>query len=533
MIAPATRSWRALELVVAAGFLVIVAVQWHGPGFLPGTDSIAYITGGVNLIATRTFTNAAGQPELWFPPFYPILIGLTSAGGRIDPTSVAHIIAASCAVLSLFLVARITRQVGGRAHEPALAMALLALNPIHQGAALYALSEATATLLALLAFSVWLRLTDGPSVWPWVWLGLLVGLSYLTRPEGLILLPFWFAVDAVRTKARRALIARYALAAAVTVAVAFPYVIYLHEHTGRITLTGKTAINLTSGRATYFGQPTEYINPDTLEVGLWKYDVSFRDEAGRFLWNGARVVAAYARNLIAVLAPIILLGLGSFIRTRRLRFLCGGLVFVAYLVLLCVFQMKNRFLHLSLPFLSILAARGLIELWEVGRASLLSERRSAIGGWPSWTTRLVALAIVAGAVAQATVMAVRSVHDGTGIPLLREAGLQLGRLAPAGAVVYDQWGHVAFHARQQSRILTPNDVHTLLRYIDKHARPGHPVYLALSSMESGWYDPSLRPLLMSSEGFPQLRRVVAVSDAEGFVVIYEVRSQSAGLAVPD
>ena len=89
----------AAQLAVGAVFLALLAVQWRGPGFLPGTDAIAYITGGVNLFTTGSFTNPGGEPELWFPPLYPILIGAASLGGRVDPATVAHLISASFALL--------------------------------------------------------------------------------------------------------------------------------------------------------------------------------------------------------------------------------------------------------------------------------------------------------------------------------------------------------------------------------------------------------------------------------------------------
>jgi hypothetical protein len=515
-VTSSTRALAASQVTVVAIFLACVAAQWHGPGFLPGTDAIAYITSGVNLIAHGRYLNAADQPELWFPPLYPILIGSVSIGGRLDPTGVAHGIALASAVLGLFMTGYLARLVGGKGYEPALAMALLALNPVHQGAAVYALSEATATLLGLCGFAIWLRLADGAPLRQYALLGLLVGLSYLTRPEGLLLLPIWAAFDLLRGKGAARFLAGYTVAGLVTVSLMLPYVIYLYEHTGRVTLTGKTAINLVSGRATYYSEPTEYIDPSTLEVGLWKHDVTFLDEAGRYAWNTARILASYARHLIAILAVPILVGLASFANRRQLRFLVGGAAFVVYVILLVVFQVKNRFLHLSTPFLSILAARGLVHLFEaIGQTS---GRR-----WHPHAQAAAAWAICAATIVQSMLVLRQNIEDGSGSPLLRDAGQELGRLAPTRGVVFDQWGHIAFHAHQESRILTPNDIQTLLRYIEKHMRPGQPVYLALSSIEADWYHPSVRVLLESSDGYPQLRRLFSLSDSRGLVVVYEVR----------
>jgi 4-amino-4-deoxy-L-arabinose transferase-like glycosyltransferase len=512
------------ELAVALVFLVMVAWQWHGPGLLAGTDAIAYIIGGVNVIAHGAYTNASGQPQVWFPPLYPVLIGIASLGGRLDPTTAAHVIAATNAILGLFLTARIARQAGARGYEPALAMAILGLNPIHQGAALYALSEATATLLALCAFTIWLGLADRSSIRRYVLLGVFVGLSYLTRPEGLLFLPLWAAVDLSISKAVRPPFGRYAVAAGVTALVALPYVHYLYQHTGRFTLTGKTDINLAISRAEYSGRPTQHINPATLEMELSQPDFTVHDEARRFLWNGARVLASYARNLGVILAVPVLLGLVSFHESRRRRFLHGGAVFVLYLALLLVFPVKNRYLHLSIPFLSILAARGLFHLLESPRAAV-DPRRARL--------RLVsAVGIGIGLIVQSVAVARNNVDDRTGSALLRDAGVQLGRLAPSRGVVYELWGPVGFHAHMETRLLTPDDVPTILRYIAKHARPGQPVYLAVSTMESPFYHASVKALLQSADAFPQLVRRFTLSNDHGTVVVYEVQVRPAGSA-PD
>ena len=514
---------RAAQLAVGAVFLALLAVQWRGPGFLPGTDAIAYITGGVNLFTTGSFTNPGGEPELWFPPLYPILIGAASLGGRVDPTTVAHLLSASFALLGLFVTARIAREIGARGYEPALAMALLALNPIHQRAGLYAWSEATATLLALSGFLIWLRLPHRDSYRHYLLVGLCAGLSYLTRPEGLLLLPVWLAVDAFGGRISRPFLARWAIAGVVFALVALPYMIYLYEHTGRLTLTGKTEINLASGRATYFGQlTTSYIDPATLEIGLWREDFTFLDDAGRVAWNSARILATYGRNLGAFLALPVLLGVVALVQTRRVRFLSGGTVFLLYVLVVALFQVKDRFLHLSLPFLSILAARGVIALLEFVRET---DRRS----WRAYARAALAIGGV-GLIVQGTAAARHHVDvERTGAVLFRNAGIALREHAPTHGVIYEQWGHFGFHARQHTRILTRNDVDTILRYIDKHEQPGRPIYLALSSMEAEWYHPSVRALLQSTaQGFPRLRREISLSDERGTVVIYRVQAPADG-----
>ncbi len=505
---------RILEAAVCFLFVALLGVQWRGLGFLPGTDAIAYIVGGINLVATGTFTNASGQPELWFPPLYPILIGTLSLGGRLDYAVIVPVLSATMAVAGMLLVGSIARHLGGRAYEPAVAMALVALNPIYSSVVIYGLSEPTATALALSAFVLWLSLSDQSPHWKYAGLGLVVGLGYLTRPESLLLLPCWALADVLRSRMSGPLIGRYMVAAGMTLIVALPYVFYLYDHTGQVTLTGKTAINLTSGRATFSGQPTHYIDPVTLEVGLFPYDVSVGEDVRRVAWNSARVIGTYVRNLVALLALPIVLGLVAFVRAGQLRFLYGGVAFVAYLAVVVLFQMKARFLHLSLPFLSILAARGMVLL--LGSRSLTPNQR-----WRVRAGHVLALAIGVALILQSAVMVRADVGNRRGFSLLRDAGERVGRLDPQQGVVFDQWGQIAFHARRTSWILTPNDIHTILRYIDKHAPPGQPVYLALSSLEAQWYHPTVRALIQSPAGFP-LQREFELSDRRGTVVVYRV-----------
>ncbi|MGE5835929.1 MAG: hypothetical protein ACM4AI_15720 [Acidobacteriota bacterium] len=506
------------QAIVLISFLAIVAVQWRVYGSIPGPDAIAYLTTGVNLASTGSFTNLAGRPEVWFPPFYPLLIGVASAGGTIDPATAGRLISITMAVLGLILTGHIARTIGARRYEPALAMLLLAANPIYQRAAMVALSESTATTLALAAFALWLRIPDRSTSARWLLIGALVALSYLSRPEGLLLLPLWALLDAFRSGLTPQLARRYALAAAAALAIVLPYLVYLHLQTGEWTLTGKTAVNLASGRATYLGLPRDYIDPATLEMGFWKYDVTLAGEARRFLWNAARILAEYFRNLGALLAVPVVIGALALARARQWRILLGVASFFVYLLVLAVFEVKNRYLHLTLPCLSIVAAHGLTWMFESLRRAPRSSRASRLPA-------AVATALLAG-VAVVSLAAVReNLADRSGYALLRDAGVRLGGLGVPNGVVYERWGDVAYYAGYRTRPLTPNDLQTILRFIDTREAPGTPVYVVVSTMESYTYDPTVQALIESPESAPRLRQLFSLSSADGKVVVYELRGR--------
>lgn len=507
------------QAVVLIAFLAIVAVQWRVYGSIPGPDAIAYLTTGVNLASTGSFTNLAGWPEVWFPPFYPLLVGVASAGGSIDPAIAGRLISITMAVLGLILTGHIARAIGARRYEPALAMLLLAANPVYQRAAMVALSESTATTLALGAFGLWLRIPDRSTTARWLLIGALIALSYLSRPEGLLLLPLWALLDAFHSGLTPQFVRRYALAAAAALAIALPYLVYLHVHTGAWTLTGKTAVNLASGRATYLELPRDYIDPATLEMGFWKYDVTLAGEARRYLWNAARILAEYFRNLGALLALPVLIGGFAMARARQWRILLGLASFFVYLLFLAVFEVKNRYLHLTLPCLSVVAAHGLTWMFE-------SRRRVPRSGRVSWLPAAVATALLAG-VAVVSLTAVReNLDDRSGYALLRDAGVRLRGLGVSKGIVYERWGDVAYYAGYHTRPLTPNNLQTILRFIDTREAPGTPVYVVVSTMESYTYDPTVQALIESAESAPRLRRLFSLSSADGKVVVYELRGRT-------
>lgn len=215
------------------------------------TDETAYLRSGAALVDGEGFEREPGKAELHFPPLVPLLLGLA---GRVfeDPhtgTVWLTILAGTALVLPAALLAR---RIGGplagvtAGWVAALAPALSTMLAV-RGAG----SEAEYVLLVVGA--VWCAVSsadhDG-----WARLvrvagaGLLVGLAYLTRPEGLLVaLPVGIAVVVVavrRTTGRGprlgAVAATGAAFAVPLMACIVPYASYLHDHTGRWELTAKT-----------------------------------------------------------------------------------------------------------------------------------------------------------------------------------------------------------------------------------------------------------------------------------------------------
>jgi hypothetical protein len=251
--------------VAAVGaFLFLAILQWGVP--FTGVDGVHYITGGLSLIREARFVNPSGGPELWFPPLYPLAIGIGSVAGTFDPVIVARLISLGASGLTIVLVWIACRRIVPDSELFAgLTVAALAVNPLFARQALAVLAEATATALMVLAFVVWLRSAN--SVGRTALVGALTGLSYLTRPEALIPFAIWTAVDGFRRRQVRTVMC-YAAAWLTFFAVAAPYIGYLYRHTNQLTISNKLQITLASGRATYYGCPREYIDPARLDMRL-------------------------------------------------------------------------------------------------------------------------------------------------------------------------------------------------------------------------------------------------------------------------
>ena len=250
---PDTSSWSARHyrlLVLAAlavGLVIRIAVGLTDDA--PSTDETAYLRSGESLLAGEGFERN-GKPELHFPPVVPFLLG---AADKVfdDPhtgTVVLTVVSSTVLVLPLSLLAR---RLGGPTAGVVTAW-VAAVGPGLSTTVANRGAGSEAMYLLLVASAVWsvvsaadragrarvVRIAAG---------GLLVGLAYLTRPEGLFFaLPLGLGVVALAIKG----VARGGrLRAIVPLAASFglplllcvvPYATYLHAHTGKVQLSAKT-----------------------------------------------------------------------------------------------------------------------------------------------------------------------------------------------------------------------------------------------------------------------------------------------------
>jgi 4-amino-4-deoxy-L-arabinose transferase-like glycosyltransferase len=252
--------WVALAVVI--GFALRVAIGLTDDA--PATDETAYLRSGVSLVEGDGYQRE-GQPELHFPPFVPFLLGVAS---RVvsDPHTGTVMLTCLASTALIVPLALLGRRIAGPVAGVATAW-VAALGPglsttlANRGAG----SEAEYTLLVVTALWLVVSAADRQGrarTWRVFGAGVLVGLAYLTRPEGLFMaVPLGVAVlalaargpgrrvglsrrrwlrDLARVRDLRAGLPLLAAFVVPIVVCIVPYALYLHDHTGKWQLSAKT-----------------------------------------------------------------------------------------------------------------------------------------------------------------------------------------------------------------------------------------------------------------------------------------------------
>jgi 4-amino-4-deoxy-L-arabinose transferase-like glycosyltransferase len=296
------------------------------------------------------------------PPFYPFLIFLFSP----DTTHVeivGRLISLFFGTLTLVpLFYLVKKGVGQR--EAIFSGLLYAFHPYLVTYSGMFLTEATYWgLLVLSVYFFWTGLKE-EKIWKMSLSGILLGLCYLTRPEGIgyvLVYLGWVVGDGIlRKKWFKTLILLGVLVPSVFVFV-IPYVIYMHQETGRWLISKKAV----EGQAQF------------LEKGEEKVDFSKALGQNRGIgWNAK--IRAIVRNMVQFLPSVLYRYLRAYhfslwlflffglIRVRRK--VIGYEVFVASLVFFHLFSLSTfvpsaiRFSIPLVPLSLFWAGTGILEI---------------------------------------------------------------------------------------------------------------------------------------------------------------------------
>ena len=243
---------RRFGLLVLAAFAVGALLRL-GIGLtddLASTDETAYLRSGISLVEGDGYARD-GHAETHFPPLVPVLLGL---GSKVfgDPHTGTVWLTGLASTLLLVPLALLARRLAGPLAGVATAW-LAALTPGLSTMVVNRGSGSEAIYAAFVVGALWFVVdsagrTGRPRLVRVGLAGALLGLAYLTRPEGLFAaVPLGLAVAylAARGVAGRGAQARRVVATGAVFAVPLlvcvaPYAAYLHSHTGAWQLTAKT-----------------------------------------------------------------------------------------------------------------------------------------------------------------------------------------------------------------------------------------------------------------------------------------------------
>lgn len=440
------------------------------------SDGVSYVTSGVRLVSGQGFSGI-------YPPLYPLLIGLCSLAcpdlelcGRLVSAFFGALL-----VLPLFFIARWAFGV-----KTALISSLLAAfypNLCQFSSAV--LSESTFLFLFLLGL-----LSSGAALFrkrPTLFLlaGLVWGLAYMTRPEGIGFFALTAVIVAVRfaieRKARH--LASFCLLAAGFLIISASYLIHLKHDTGQWTIGKQSPLNLALGEnvggsldwGTAFEQCYFGLSEDGTKVGTEMILEKKQGVLNYALSNPASLAKRYIVNLhlinkyvipgLAHPLVLILFAAGIFLgepaATRR-----ASLLFVACLPYLAfpLFIVDPRYFLPLAPIIIIWAARGIVEVPAlITGAAWKPDMAGSPYAWPR--RALVEALLIAALIMSFVPFTFRLLlRRESGPNIYKEAGGWVSSNLPPDAILVCRRPYLPFYSNRRQVVLPFAPLDKILKY---------------------------------------------------------------------
>ena len=253
----------ALIVLFALGLRIGYNLIFVAPGYLPELDAREYSDIASSLASGEGYRLSSGQYTAIRPPLFPLLLAgvyrLCGAENYVAGLTLEALLG-SLVCAAAYSVAR---SLGGVAAGRISAF-IVATYPLLIYPSTSLLSEPLFALLVTCASAAALRTLDHPRWTSYVSTGAWIGLAWLTRPNGAVLLPFvalWLLIasrSSLRTRC-----AGIALLVAVSLTVAAPWIVrnYL--------VMGKLIPTTTMSGAVLFGSNNERILTEPDLRGDW------------------------------------------------------------------------------------------------------------------------------------------------------------------------------------------------------------------------------------------------------------------------
>lgn len=373
-----------------------------------GSDGVWYVTLGKNLIRGKGYINQLGEIDLQYPPFYPIIIGLTSIFIK-DIELAARLISlifGTLLILPIFFL-------GKNFYEKKtgyVATILIIFYPVLCQYSVFVLTESIYTFLFILSILLGWYCIVTEKIRYHILVGLLFGICTLTRPEGVIFFLI-FLVTFLFFKYKKIYSKKMLSGTFLMVLIFFliisPYVVFIHSKTGEWTLGKKSSmvsyISKTMRNDKYGYEKSHFaIAENGVDLNLFNENVSFFCcfESGYkriFKFYFSNIYTMY-REYIPELIPLVLfipLGIGLL----QVYWDRGNLKKEFYLFSFMIppmlvypfFLIHSRRFVPFIPIIILLIARGIVFIQD--RAKSLKRCNSYKNS--SYVEKLIAKGIIA------------------------------------------------------------------------------------------------------------------------------------------
>ena len=216
-----------------------------------GIDAVAYTRLGKNLIESGKYVFGENfNLGIWLPPGYPILVGLINLFFD-DLFLSGKIISLFFSIVSIFLFYLIGKELNNKEAGlfSAFAYAIYPTKIIERTLEVHT----EGFFFCFLFFSIYLFivLLKRNNFFIYILLGISIGISYLTRPEGLflLLLPLLtlFKSNPLRNESNEKRVFKVCVTFVIFILIVSPYLLFLKQSTGRLTLSGKANTVILAG----------------------------------------------------------------------------------------------------------------------------------------------------------------------------------------------------------------------------------------------------------------------------------------------
>ncbi len=442
-----------------------------------------------------------------FPPAYALLAAPVAALTG-DPELAGRLITCVAGAAAAIPVYYLTRDLFGQRAAAAAAAVTALFPPLFS---IGVMSESTYSLLVMLCLYLGHRAYKSGRGRDYFLFGLVMAISYLTRPEGFfIFFAYLFLLAALiwkKTGTKKVT----ALAGAALLGfflLAFPYMAQIRAHFGAWYISGKVPINLVKVKAEETLRPGEDPERHEAEVsrqmegekrGLGMMLAQFSAMAKRYPGNLMKEVKDFSKMVGAPLLAAFVLGI-SFIAAGRClnpAMLLGLAAYAPFFVIPAVFVL-DRVLVPYLPLLIVPAGYGIARLSEAVADRLKGGEALASGACVFFSAALF-IGNFGGLLPQTDVQ--KALYDSPSYSyyytLRQIAGQARARIPPDSRIITRN-DIFAYYAGGEYLPIPPSGIGGLMKY----AADNEAGYLFYGPMERDMR-PQLYPVLFQGDGYPK------------------------------